>query len=177
MAQSPELQTTTSKKQFDTVIVGAGSAGLVSALALTEAGKQVVVLEKMAKPGGNSIRASSGMNAAKTAVQEYAGIKDTYEAFFEDTYRGGGQQNDVDMLRYFTSHAAEAVDWLKNHGIILDDLTLTGGMSVKRAHRPSSAPAIGGYLIHHLIDDLAVKQVPVVCETKVVNIIRTEAGD
>lgn len=177
MAQSQELQTTTSKKQFDTVIVGAGSAGLVSALALTEAGKQVVVLEKMAKPGGNSIRASSGMNAAKTAVQEYAGIKDTYEAFFEDTYRGGGQQNDVDMLRYFTSHAAEAVDWLKNHGIILDDLTLTGGMAVKRAHRPSSAPAIGGYLIHHLIDDLAEKQVPVVCETKVVNIIRTEAGD
>lgn len=177
MAQSQELQTTTSKKQFDTVIVGAGSAGLVSALALTEAGKQVVVLEKMAKPGGNSIRASSGMNAAKTAVQEHAGIKDTYEAFFEDTYRGGGQQNDVDMLRYFTSHAAEAVDWLKNHGIILDDLTLTGGMAVKRAHRPSSAPAIGGYLIHHLIDDLAEKQVPVVCETKVVNIIRTEAGD
>ena len=177
MAQSQELQTTTSKKQFDTVIVGAGSAGLVSALALTEAGKQVVVSEKMAKPGGNSIRASSGMNAAKTAVQEYAGIKDTYEAFFEDTYRGGGQQNDVDMLRYFTSHAAEAVDWLKNHGIILDDLTLTGGMAVKRAHRPSSAPAIGGYLIHHLIDDLAEKQVPVVCETKVVNIIRTEAGD
>lgn len=177
MAQSQELQTTTSKKQFDTVIVGAGSAGLVSALALTEAGKQVVVLEKMAKPGGSSIRASSGMNAAKTAVQEYAGIKDTYEAFFEDTYRGGGQQNDVDMLRYFTSHAAEAVDWLKNHGIILDDLTLTGGMAVKRAHRPSSAPAIGGYLIHHLIDDLAEKQVPVVCETKVVNIIRTEAGD
>ncbi|MEE6727655.1 flavocytochrome c [Pediococcus acidilactici] len=177
MAQSQELQTTTSKKQFDTVIVGAGSAGLVSALALTEAGKQVVVLEKMAKPGGNSIRASSGMNAAKTAVQEYAGIKDTYEAFFEDTYRGGSQQNDVDMLRYFTSHAAEAVDWLKNHGIILDDLTLTGGMAVKRAHRPSSAPAIGGYLIHHLIDDLAEKQVPVVCETKVINIIRTEAGD
>ncbi|MEE6724907.1 flavocytochrome c [Pediococcus acidilactici] len=177
MAQFQELQTTTSKKQFDTVIVGAGSAGLVSALALTEAGKQVVVLEKMAKPGGNSIRAPSGMNAAKTAVQEYAGIKDTYEAFFEDTYRSGGQQNDVDMLRYFTSHAAEAVDWLKNHGIILDDLTLTGGMAVKRAHRPSSAPAIGGYLIHHLIDDLAEKQVPVVCETKVVNIIRTEAGD
>ncbi|MEE6657320.1 flavocytochrome c [Pediococcus acidilactici] len=177
MAQFQELQTTTSKKQFDTVIVGAGSAGLVSALALTEAGKQVVVLEKMAKPGGNSIRASSGMNAAKTAVQEYAGIKDTYEAFFEDTYRSGGQQNDVDMLRYFTSHAAEAVDWLKNHGIILDDLTLTGGMAVKRAHRPGSAPAIGGYLIHHLIDDLAEKQVPVVCETKVVNIIRTEAGD
>lgn len=83
MAQSQELQTTTSKKQFDTVIVGAGSAGLVSALALTEAGKQVVVLEKMAKPGGNSIRASSGMNAAKTAVQKHAGIKDTYEAFLK----------------------------------------------------------------------------------------------
>ncbi len=126
MTQSQSIQSIATEKQFDTVIVGAGSAGLVSALALAEAGKRVIVLEKMAKPGGNSIRASSGMNAAKTAVQEHAGIKDTYESFFEDTYRGGGRKNDVDMLRYFTSHAAEAVDWLKEHGIVLDDLTLTG---------------------------------------------------
>ncbi len=176
MTQSQSIQSIAAEKQFDTVIVGAGSAGLVSALALAEAGKRVIVLEKMAKPGGNSIRAS-GMNAAKTVVQEHAGIKDTYESFFEDTYRGGGRKNDVDMLRYFTSHAAEAVDWLKEHGIVLDDLTLTGGMSAKRAHRPSSAPAIGGYLIHHLVDDLAQKQVPILCQTKVVNIMRMESGD
>ncbi|MFV5783532.1 flavocytochrome c [Pediococcus acidilactici] len=177
MTQSQSIQSIAAEKQFDTMIVGAGSAGLVSALALAEAGKRVIVLEKMAKPGGNSIRASSGMNAAKTVVQEHAGIKDTYESFFEDTYRGGGRKNDVDMLRYFTSHAAEAVDWLKEHGIVLDDLTLTGGMSVKRAHRPSSAPAIGGYLIHHLVDDLTQKQVPILCQTKVVNIMRMESGD
>ncbi len=50
-------------------------------------------------------------------------------------------------------------------------------MSVKRAHRPSSAPAIGGYLIHHLVDDLTQKQVPILCQTKVVNIMRMESGD
>ena len=54
MTQSQSIQSIAAEKQFDTVIVGAGSAGLVSALALAEAGKRVIVLEKMAKPGGNS---------------------------------------------------------------------------------------------------------------------------
>lgn len=46
MTQSQSIQSIAAEKQFDTVIVGAGSAGLVSALALAEAGKRVIVLEK-----------------------------------------------------------------------------------------------------------------------------------
>ncbi|PZG01449.1 flavocytochrome c, partial [Micromonospora craterilacus] len=63
--------------KYDVIIIGAGSTGLTSALELTELGKKVVVLEKMEKPGGNSMRASSGMNAAETAIQRHEGIIDS----------------------------------------------------------------------------------------------------
>jgi fumarate reductase flavoprotein subunit len=163
-------------EQYDVVIIGAGSTGLTSALELTELGKKVVVLEKMEKPGGNSMRASSGMNAAETAIQRREGIIDSYQSFYDDTYNGGGKQNDVEMLKYFASHADSAVEWLKEHDVVLDEITLTGGMSVKRAHRPSSAPAIGGYLIHQLLNKLVEENVPVVCQATVESIDRDAAG-
>lgn len=37
------------------------------------------------------------------------------------------------MLRYFVDHSADAVDWLDQNGIKLDNLTITGGMS-ERGH-------------------------------------------
>lgn len=54
----------------DVVVVGAGGAGLTAAVAAARAGKQVVVLEKAPFPGGNSLRSTSGMNAAGTQWQD-----------------------------------------------------------------------------------------------------------
>ena len=56
--------------EADVVIVGAGGAGMVAALTAAEAGKQVIVLESQAMVGGNTVKATGGMNAAKTATQD-----------------------------------------------------------------------------------------------------------
>jgi succinate dehydrogenase/fumarate reductase flavoprotein subunit len=47
----------------DAVVIGSGLAGLTAALNILDRGGKVVILEKEAKPGGNSIKASSGINA------------------------------------------------------------------------------------------------------------------
>lgn len=50
----------------DIVVIGAGGAGLTAALEAKNAGKDVIVVEKMPMVGGNSLRATGGLNAAGT---------------------------------------------------------------------------------------------------------------
>ena len=78
-------------KTYDTdiVIVGAGGAGMIAAITAADAGKKVVLIEKQAMTGGNSVRASGGMNAANTPEQnsnkftEEAGVEKTLKTAAE----------------------------------------------------------------------------------------------
>ncbi len=70
----------------DVVIIGAGGAGMTAALTVSDAGKSVLVLESQPAVGGNSVKSTGGMNAAKTAYQdvntfdEAAGIEKTLKS-------------------------------------------------------------------------------------------------
>ena len=149
------------QSSYDVVIVGSGSTGLTAAIQAHELGLKPVVLEKMEKFGGNTNRASSGMNAAETNIQLHHGIVDNMDYFYKETYKGGGKLNDPELLKYFTSHSALAIDWLKDHGIELDELTFTGGMSKMRTHRPSSMAPIGAFLIKNLLKIAQDENLPV----------------
>ena len=69
----------------DIVIVGAGGAGMTAAIAAANEGKNVAIVESQAMVGGNSVRSTGGMNAAKTPAQdenefaESAGVEKTLE--------------------------------------------------------------------------------------------------
>ena len=54
----------------DVVIVGAGGAGMTAAIEAADAGKTVVLVESQAMVGGNSVRATGGLNAGKTKWQD-----------------------------------------------------------------------------------------------------------
>lgn len=159
--------------QYDVIIIGSGSAGLVSAVQAHELGLKPVILEKMAKIGGNTTRASSGMNAAETLVQLKHHVVDSYHDFYRETLIGGGKQNDPALLDYFTTHGALAIDWLAAHDIQLDDLTITGGMSVPRTHRPSSLAPIGGFLVTQLLKIVAAEQIPLFTDVTVTSLHQT----
>ncbi|AVK61594.1 flavocytochrome c [Lactobacillus sp. CBA3605] len=161
------------KDQYDVIIIGSGSSGLVSAVQAHELGLKPVILEKMAKIGGNTTRASSGMNAAESLVQLKHQVVDSYADFYHETFIGGGRQNDPALLDYFTSHGALAIDWLAAHHIDLDDLTITGGMRVKRTHRPSSLAPIGGFLVTQLLKVIAAEKIPLFTEVKVSQLQQT----
>ena len=70
----------------DVVIIGAGGAGMTAALTASDAGKSVLVLESQPAVGGNSVKSTGGMNAAKTVYQdantfdESAGVEKTLKA-------------------------------------------------------------------------------------------------
>ncbi len=70
----------------DIVIVGAGGAGMTAALQAVDCGvESVIVLEKTGSTGGNTSRATGGMNAAKTAAQDGNEWKDATTAAVEKT--------------------------------------------------------------------------------------------
>ena len=73
----------------DVVVVGAGGAGMTAAITAAGEGKSVVVLESQSMVGGNSVRATGGMNAGKTVYQdenefgESAGVEKTLKTAAE----------------------------------------------------------------------------------------------
>ena len=73
----------------DIAIVGAGGAGMTAAITAAAEGKSVVILESQPMVGGNSVRATGGMNAGKTVYQdenefgESAGVEKTLKTAAE----------------------------------------------------------------------------------------------
>ena len=84
---------------YDVVVIGAGGAGLTAALEAFDQGASVIVLEKMSIAGGNTNRASGGMNASETSVEKENGIEDSNDLFYEDTMKGGYNKNNPELVR------------------------------------------------------------------------------
>lgn len=159
---------------YDVVIIGSGGTGLAAAIQAHQYGLNVAILEKNAKLGGNTTRASSGMNAAESVVQARLGVTDSMDTFYQETLKGGGYMNDRDMLHFFVEHAPLAISWLEDLGIKVDDLTVTGGMSKKRTHRPSSMAPIGAFLVTNLLKLAADRKIPIFNESKVTKLLKNE---
>ena len=120
----------------DIVIVGAGGAGMTAAITAAEAGKNVVIVESQAMVGGNSVRATGGMNAADTPAQdenefaESAGVEKTLETAasewagnetitaLADTVAGQWAEYQANPVGYFDSVELMELDTLiGGHGI------------------------------------------------------------
>lgn len=154
---------------FDAVIIGTGGAGLSAAIAAYDQGlTNIVLLEKMGVNGGNTNFSSSGMNASETKFQKEQGIEDTNAQFAQETLDGGHNTGDPELVQFMCDNSAAAIDWLDGLGVKLDNITLTGGMSVKRCHRPTDGSAVGLTLVPGLIDAVNARNIPIKmnCEAK-----------
>ena len=159
--------------EYDLVVVGAGGAGLSTAISAFDAGvKNICVLEKMGVVGGNSNFATSGMNASETKYQKEQGIEDSNVLFADETFKGGYELGNRELVDFMCQHSAGAIDWLAENGIVLDNLTQTGGMSVKRCHRPTDGAAVGGVLIKGLKAAMEKRSLPIFDEHKVTKLVK-----
>ena len=158
-------------QNYDVVVVGSGGAGLAAAIQAHDEGARVVIIEKMPTIGGNTIKASVGMNAAETRFQRLKGIEDSKDLFYEETLKGGKYINNPVLLREFVELAPEAIEWLAAKGIELNDITITGGMSIDRTHRPADRSAVGGFLISGLVKNINKREIEVLLETSVSEIL------
>ncbi|SPJ73253.1 related to soluble fumarate reductase (NADH) [Fusarium torulosum] len=145
------------------VVVGSGLAGLSASYeALQRGAPSVHLLDRAPKPGGNSIKASSGINGAGTKYQRAAGIEsDTL--FYSDSVRSAGSrfhlnQPPIDrkaLVTKLTTESAAAVDWLVDEiGVDLSVVAPLGGHSVARTHRGAGKTPPGAAIIIALLNKL-----------------------
>eukprot|EP00466_Bigelowiella_natans_P005904 jgi/Bigna1/140826/aug1.58_g15534 len=88
--------TQTTSRQPTVVVIGSGLAGLSAAISDAEAQDptvQVVVLEKNNKLGGNSAKATSGINSVNI------GARDSINRFVEDTIKAGLGSHEADRIK------------------------------------------------------------------------------
>ena len=144
----------------DVVVVGSGLAGLTTTLTALDRGATVVLIEKESRLGGNSGKASSGINAAvpetpqnqttggvSQAIEVTAGgslhkykaddFNEEEEVFYKDIMKSGGGRSVSERVSVLVKESRAAIEWLREQGLDLSSKAKLGGHSVARTHRPS----------------------------------------
>ncbi|KAJ3171577.1 hypothetical protein HDU88_007657 [Geranomyces variabilis] len=118
------------------IVVGGGLAGLSAAHTILERGGNVILLDKNPFLGGNSTKATSGINGAGTATQRKLGVPDTSEIFYEDSAKSARDLIVPPLTKVLTYQSGAAVEWIQDKFQV--DLSLVsrlGGHSQPRTHR------------------------------------------
>ncbi|KAK3187498.1 Osmotic growth protein [Lecanicillium sp. MT-2017a] len=137
------------------IVVGGGLSGLSAAHTIYLAGGNVVVLDKQGFFGGNSTKATSGINGALTRTQVDHKIGDSVKQFYEDTLKSARDKARPDLIKVLTYKSAAAVEWLQD--VFNLDLTLVsrlGGHSQPRTHRGHDAKFPGMAITYALMQRL-----------------------
>jgi len=163
------------------IIVGGGLGGMSAAHTVLEHGIKVCVIDKNAFFGGNSTKATSGINGAQTKTQRKLGVQDSAEVFAADTMRGGAKR--PDLVEVLCGESAPSVDWLSDKFKI--DLSLVarlGGHSNPRTHRGKERfPGMTiTYALMEALEDIAEDEVAgrakIMLKSKVNKLIKDASG-
>merc|ERR1711904_3454 len=102
--------------------------------------------------GGNSTKATSGINGALTRTQVDEKIADSAKQFYDDTLKSAREKARPDLIKVLTYKSAAAVEWLQD--VFNLDLTLVsrlGGHSFPRTHRGHDAKFPGMAITYALM--------------------------
>merc|ERR1711972_558444 len=116
------------------IVVGGGLAGMSAANQTIECGGKAVLLDKSSFCGGNSSKATSGINGAGTKTQKAKDIPDNADIFVADTLKGGAKR--PELATVLCKNSAADVDWLiEKFDLDLSLVARLGGHSQPRTHR------------------------------------------
>ena len=102
--------------EHDVLIVGAGGAGLRSAIAASATGVSVGLVCKSLLGKAHTVMAEGGIAAALSTVDE----RDNWKVHFTDTLRGGQYMNDWRMAELHAREAPDCVRELEAWGAVFD---------------------------------------------------------
>ena len=108
-AEAPKASTA-----YDAIVLGAGPAGLITAITAHDLGIRVAVMEKKDRPDGNAIFALGSVCGWGTRHQKEQGITDTADAFYAMMMDVSKQMGDPILNRVYTDNISAGIDWLES---------------------------------------------------------------
>ena len=158
-----------------TLIIGAGAAGLVAALAAQETGQEVLVLERDAVPSGSTALSAGLIPAAGTRFQAAAGIDDTPARFAADIQKKADGQNDPALVALMAGQSGPAIEWLADtYGLpfsVVTDFDYPGHSRRRMHGLPSRA---GQDLIDALRSAAEAAGIDILCQARATTLFAAE---
>ncbi len=163
--------------EVSVLVVGGGACGLTAALAATESGAQVLVVERDAATLGTTAMSTGLIPAAGTRAQQAKGIVDSPEQFAADIMGKARGQTDPQIALALARESAVTVEWLtdvQQVPLTLVDSFLYPGHSVKRMH--GSPNRTGSELMGALAGAIGRAGVDVLTEALVTHLFADRDG-
>ncbi len=163
----------TKTEGYDTVVVGAGCAGLACAIEAHDRGAKVVLLEKMDRPDGNTIYSSGRFAGVGSRFQKDTG--ENVDEFVKDMLHLSHNRGDANLLRAYAELSGESIDWLIDLGVPLK--------LVKNLPHPSGSRCFflngngitgGSVLMRVLLAAAKQRNIPIHYNTKAFELITDE---
>lgn len=136
-ADAPTPAHVAARPEPDAIVVGAGLAGLSTALEIARGGGRVVVVDMASVFGGHAVMAMGDLCLVDTPAQHALGISDSPELAFADIMRWGRSPM-PEWVRFYAENSRELVhDWLEELGVEYEAVLKGQGTenSVPRVHR------------------------------------------
>ena len=145
MAEILEDDGTPNPITVDVVIVGAGAAGLVAALAASDRNLGVLVIERDPVPRGSTCLSAGLIPAPGTCYQLAAGIQDSVPLFAADILRKAHGDPAPDQVNLLASTIGPAIEWLgEKHGLpfsVIDNFSYPGHSAMRMHGLPTRSGA------------------------------------
>lgn len=150
-----------------TLVIGAGAAGMIAALAAHEAGQDVLIIEADSIPAGSTALSAGLIPAAGTTFQRDAGIEDSPAQFAQDIQSKANQENDQGLVDRMAQTAGIVIEWLANvHALpfsVVSNFDYPGHTNRRMHGLPTRSGA-------ELIDALRVRiealGIPMICDRR-----------
>lgn len=101
-------------QKVDVLIVGSGAAGLSAAMAPSEAGKKVLIVDKNSLLGGDSFNATGIMHVKGTELQQKTGLSGTADDAWHERKQGLSDVSDPTMLKLLENICRAKTDWVNS---------------------------------------------------------------
>ena len=161
----------------DVIVVGSGFAGLAAAIEAKKGGANVIVVEKMATPGGNSVINGGLLAATGCPQQKKHGIEDSVDLLEKDILVAGNYMNDRKKVRFLAEQVLPNYEWtVKELGVEYNEESIgqEGGHSVPRYVATKNGSGSG--IVQKELEMVKKLGVPVRLRCYVEHIVRNEDG-